>query len=458
MITINGLIDSLYIRNLAKETHRGIEGRVLKGYSGGGKRYGYYSVPVYNGKVDIYGNPEADGYILKINPDEANTIIRIFRLFGEDGYSAKRIVNILNKEIKETGEPKPPRGLYWCVTTILGNKKAFRGILNNEIYIGRYHWNSSSSRRNPENGKKKFMAKDDAKWIVMQKPELRIISDELWEKVKNRQRQLKDNCEGKYTKAKPSYSVNLVTGLMTCSQCGGNIVVVSGGKYSKYGCSNNWNKGTSVCSNNSKIKKREIEESIINTMDIDFGNDKIIAYLAERVNAVIRSQISQNNPTWRYDSLEQQLKRVNKEITNFINAIKAGIISDIVKTQLASAEKKKTEIERFLANQKNNDTSILVVSQNVIRRYIENIHATLSLHPVYGRTFLSKIIDNIMVEPFNNTVGINIYCKKDGILGNKFITLHLLNCQAHYLKTESCSHRRTVMNNSHHIEDNLCLI
>lgn len=109
MITINGLIDSLHIRNLRSETFRGVEGKVLNGFSGGGRRYGYYSVPVFNGKVDIYSNPEADGYNLRIDPDEANTIIRIFRLFGEEGHSVRKIVNILNRELKETGSPKPPR-------------------------------------------------------------------------------------------------------------------------------------------------------------------------------------------------------------------------------------------------------------------------------------------------------------------------------------------------------------
>jgi DNA invertase Pin-like site-specific DNA recombinase len=233
MITINGLIDSLYIRNLAKETHRGIEGQVLKGYSGGGKRYGYYSVPVYNGKVDIYGNPEADGYILKINPDEADTVVRIFNLFGEHGYSAKKIVNVLNKELKETGSPKPPRGEYWCVSTILGSKKAFRGILNNEIYIGKYYWNRSTSIRNPETGRVSVRVKEKDKWIISSKPELRIISDELWNKVKSRQRQLNDMGHGRYMKTIPAYSANLLTGLMTCGRCGANIVVASGGKYGK---------------------------------------------------------------------------------------------------------------------------------------------------------------------------------------------------------------------------------
>lgn len=96
MITINGLIDSLYLRNLALETRRGILGQILKGFSGGGKRYGYYSEPVPDGKVDIYGNPTAAGYVLKINPIEAEVIRRIYKMYGEQGLSARKIVTILN--------------------------------------------------------------------------------------------------------------------------------------------------------------------------------------------------------------------------------------------------------------------------------------------------------------------------------------------------------------------------
>ncbi|MEJ5226818.1 recombinase family protein [Thermodesulfovibrio sp.] len=275
IITINGLIDSIYIRNLAKETHRGIEGQVLKGFSAGGKRYGYYSVPVYNGKVDIYGNPLADGYILKINPEEAETVIRIFRLFGEEGYSAKKIANLLNKELKEKGKPKPPRGDFWTVSTIIGSKKSLRGILNNEIYIGRYRWNRTSVKRNPENGTKKRILKDNSKWIEIIKPELRIISDELWEKVKRRQRYLKETANGKYVQAKKVYSKNLFTGLISCGLCNGNIVVVSGGKYAKYGCSNNWNKGSSVCENIFKINKNTLESAIFDSLKLDFTEKKI---------------------------------------------------------------------------------------------------------------------------------------------------------------------------------------
>lgn len=425
MITINGLIDSLYIRNLSKETHRGIVGQILKGYNGGARRYGYRSEPVYNGKVDIYGNPEAAGYVLKINPDEANTIIRVFKLFGEEGYSAKGIANLLNKELIKTGGPKPPRGKFWCMSTILGSKKAFRGILNNELYIGKYYWNRSLTKRNPENGKKKWITKNKNLWLIVNKPELRIIPDSLWEKAKKRQRQLKDITKGKYMKARLAYSVNLITGLVTCSQCGGNIVVVSGGQYAKYGCSSNWNKGASVCTNDTKITKKDFHKLILEALHIDLDKEEILSYLVERTAAFIKEKLSVDDQKWKGEAVETQLKRVNKEISNFINAIKAGIITDTVKRQLSSAEKKKKELEKLLNDSQKKMSKLPYISIAPAREYVTNLQSTLELYPVLGRTFLSKIIEKIVIAPLGNSIIIDIHCKKDGILNGKHISVPL---------------------------------
>ena len=131
IITMHGLMDALFLKELAAKTKRGMEGQVLKQFSAGGRRYGYRSVPVYNGKVDIYGLPIAEGYKLVVEPSEAQTILRIFKMYGEEGLSARQIVNILNRELQEKGYPKPPRGKYWSVTTILGSPSEGTGILIN---------------------------------------------------------------------------------------------------------------------------------------------------------------------------------------------------------------------------------------------------------------------------------------------------------------------------------------
>lgn len=425
MITINGLIDSIYIRNLAKETHRGIEGQVLKGFSAGGKRYGYYSVPVYNGKVDIYGNPLADGYILKINPEEAETVIRIFKLFGEEGYSAKKIANLLNRELKQIGKPKPPRGNFWTVSTIIGSKKSLRGILNNEIYIGRYRWNRTSVRRNPENGTKKRILKDNSKWVEIIKPELRIINDELWEKVKQRQRYLKEAANGKYVKAKKVYSKNLFTGFISCGLCNGNIVVVSGGKYAKYGCSNNWNKGSSVCENTLKIDKSKLEIAIFDALKFDLSEKKSVDYVFTKVSEIVNSKLSEEKEDRMADSLKEQLKKINKEIENYINAIKFGIITETVKNQLISAERKREEIESKIRNLNNKIVQPPYITYQMISDYLKNLQSTISFHTVLGRDFLSQIIDKITLKPDKDKIEIIIFTKPEGTLSGKSIQISL---------------------------------
>ncbi len=40
-ITVHGLVDSLYVKELAKKTHRGLESRAIKGLHTGGSCYGY---------------------------------------------------------------------------------------------------------------------------------------------------------------------------------------------------------------------------------------------------------------------------------------------------------------------------------------------------------------------------------------------------------------------------------
>ena len=41
LMTVHGLVDSLYIKELGKKTHRGLEGRALQGLHTGGRCFGY---------------------------------------------------------------------------------------------------------------------------------------------------------------------------------------------------------------------------------------------------------------------------------------------------------------------------------------------------------------------------------------------------------------------------------
>lgn len=92
MMTVHGLVDSLYIKELAKKTHRGLEGLALTGFHTGGSCFGYRSVPA------------GDRARLEVDEEEARIVRRIFEL-SASGFSLKAIARELNSD----GIP-PPRG------------------------------------------------------------------------------------------------------------------------------------------------------------------------------------------------------------------------------------------------------------------------------------------------------------------------------------------------------------
>jgi DNA invertase Pin-like site-specific DNA recombinase len=401
MITLHGMVDSLYIRELSKKTHRGIEGQVLKGFSGGGQHYGYRSKPVYGDKADRYGHREAIGYVLEIDPKEAETIVRILILFGQKGWSAKRIVNKLNKELKETGEPKPPRGEYWCVSTILGSKKAFRGILNNELFIGKYIWNKTTSKYQPKTGGKRMLVNAPETWSVVEKPELRIVSDELWNLVKKRQKEIKDKVQGVFNKAKHLYSENLLTKIALCGMCGGTFSVVSGGKYAKYGCSTNWNKGSNVCSNSIRIKKEILEEAIIATLCREFSKKDPMAFITSEIHLSLKKIMEDTVNGRRKMVIEEDLRTAHQELENISNAIKRGIITETTERLLLNAENMERELknELLLFEIGNLDEIKLTeaFTQKDIEAYFARVVEGLT-NPETTKETLYSIVDKVVVH------------------------------------------------------------
>jgi DNA invertase Pin-like site-specific DNA recombinase len=167
LMTIHGLVDSLYIKEFAKKTHRGLEGRALKGFHIGGRCFGYDNVS------------EADGVRRRINPTEAATVRRIFEM-AADGHSLKGIAKTLNRE--GFSSPRPRSGKQypsWCPTAI-------REMLRRELYIGRIVWNRFKFVKEPGTNRRLPRERPKSEWRILEQPELRIIDQMLWDRVQNR--------------------------------------------------------------------------------------------------------------------------------------------------------------------------------------------------------------------------------------------------------------------------------
>jgi site-specific DNA recombinase len=175
-VGLKGTMNALFLKDLAQKTRRGLEGRIRQGKSGGGRCFGYDIVH----SVDHSGEPVHGER--RINQIEAAIVRRIFEEFAK-GRSPRAIAGALNKETISG-----PASKAWGPSTIYGNWRRGTGILNNELYIGRLVWNRQQFVKDPHTGRRVARLNPEAKWIVENVPHLRIIDDELWDLVKERQR------------------------------------------------------------------------------------------------------------------------------------------------------------------------------------------------------------------------------------------------------------------------------
>ena len=173
LMAVHGLKDGLYIKDLAKKTHRGLEGRALNGQHTGGRCFGYRS------------EHGADGVRLVVEESEAAVVRRIFEM-SASGLSLKAIARTLNGE----AIPSPRRSngsgpATWSPTGI-------RAMLRNELYIGRRVWNRRKWIEHPGTNNGVPESAPPSEWKIVHQPELRIVDDNVWQRVKDRQRRLEE--------------------------------------------------------------------------------------------------------------------------------------------------------------------------------------------------------------------------------------------------------------------------
>ena len=168
LLTVHGLVDGLYLQEMSKKIKRGLAGQLQRGFHTGSKTYGYQTEPVVDpsGKSDAAGVAVL-GWRLVVDAEAAVIIQRIFESYTE-GVSMPAIADRLTP----AGVPAP-RGTHWT-------KNALSRILTNERYLGQQIWGQYASARRPGTNRRVQRQRPREDWHVADRPELRIVSDDLW--------------------------------------------------------------------------------------------------------------------------------------------------------------------------------------------------------------------------------------------------------------------------------------
>jgi site-specific DNA recombinase len=329
-VGFKGTMNALYLKDLAEKTRRGMRGRVTAGRSGGGRSYAYRVVrrPIPEGVST--GERE-------IHAGEAEVVRRIFRDYA-DGASPKSIAKMLNRE----GVPGPFGGV-WSPSTIHGNPQRGVGLLNNELYIGRLVWNRMRYIRDPDTGKRVSRPNPPSEWVTTTVEELRIVADELWARVKERQESIRAaGVQGGRTNTRelvryrrPKY---LFSGLTTCASCGGGVHVYTGNRLACYAA-----RARGTCTNRLTIRREEVERRVLTALREKLLNRELFEEFCEEFTRELnRLRMAERA---LQSSARHELERVEQSIGKLIEAIEDGLSASSIRDKLNKLEDRRAELK-----------------------------------------------------------------------------------------------------------------
>lgn len=263
-----------------------------------------------------------------INPTEAATVRKIFRLYAE-GRSYAYILDHLDGAVGKRGRP-------------LG-KNSFNSILTNERYVGTYTWNKKKCKlfRKWAGG---ALNPDVIRLDGVIPP---IIDAETWRKVRER---MSDNKSNAKNKARHSY---LLSGLIECEACG--AAYVGHASTNKKGYTTRYY----VCGN--KYRTRSCASRNINADEIEtFVVQQLKAYLLdldfEETAQRIADQVNGASPDLTAERAE--LVSVSSQIANGMKALLRGMEFPELEEEIGRLRTRKAELEDIIAQRESEHPTV----------------------------------------------------------------------------------------------------
>jgi site-specific DNA recombinase len=370
-VGFSSTINAVFLKKLAQNTHRGLTGTVQDGKSGGGRSYGY-RVPCYPDGARMVGK-------LEICEKEASIIRRIFEEYA-NGRSPLHIAAALNADKIEAPRHKKENGGsgHWKQNAINGNAARGTGILNNSLYVGQRVWNRLQYRLHPVSRKRVSFIRPESDRIVVPVPELRIVSDELWDAVKRRQdaqrsqRQAhwngrdRNRLSGSQSLRRRKY---LLSGLLECGICGGKMTIAGVGTRKRYYCANHKEKGATVCCGMPGLRQHDAEALVLNGLRTQLmqplAYEKFRADFARHVQAQARELSADQK------FREAELRELEVQQGNLVRAVAQGQALGTLLPALEEVEHKIAEVKEKVEANRPRPIAMPADLPSLYRRHID---------------------------------------------------------------------------------------
>jgi site-specific DNA recombinase len=390
---VKGLMNELYLDDLKDKTHRGLTGQALKKFWAGGRPYGYRLIRIKDpSKLDSYGQALAIGTRLEIDEEQAAHVRWIFARYG-DGWSPRAIAAELNR--LHVASP----GSSWRNRVVRRSSgwlgSAVKSLLGNGLYAGSYDWNKTVWQKDPDTGKRRVASRPPGEWIRSQMPELKIVEDDLWQRVQARHAHaaaaganVREGMKrsGHRAGRSPGY---LFSSLLKCGLCGGSMVIIGGqGKWKTYGCATHKDGGEAACSNGLTAKLPIVEARLLRRVKEDLFTPELAAEVERRYARAAARQPKQ-------PANDKRIAELTAEVENLAEAIAGGALraSKALGARLAAAEGELDRLSRAQVASRKLVRMPLPVGERY-QRLVANVEAELGRDVHKARTALRQIIGN----------------------------------------------------------------
>ena len=398
-IQIRGIFNELQLRDLKKKTMRGLIGQKQRGFSVGERTMGYKSVPVGKIQMDKKGRARPEGYKIEIDPREAAITVRIHENY-RDGYSISRIVKTLNEE-GVLGRNKLPG--TWSPGTV-------SRILDNEKYIGKWVWNKTESRRDPRTGRRRRFPKPESEWITCNDESLRIVTQELWDAVRQRRSEVSKAWPGGRGKrgfsknqgsCESQFPTHLLSGTMTCGSCGSAITQVSGKGGGYFGC---LSARKSSCTNSIKVPRKLTENLILKEVSKQISSPENFRRILSKVEKEVAKTYSDVPNLIRQK--EHELSSEKRRLANFVEFIAEGRGNQTIGKALQETENKAKVLETEIDGLRRSCNKVFQSPPiEWVQERLSQIQQLLEQNTGQSALALRKLLGPIKFEPTYPDIG-----------------------------------------------------
>jgi site-specific DNA recombinase len=403
MLQLHAMIDKQYIERLSVKCFEGQMGRVLDGYHCGSEAYGYRSVRIANPASPKGGGQSGTrGSKLVIDEEEAEVVRRIFRLFA-DGESMMGIAKALNRDRIPSPQNSRARkqGSQWC-------SSAIQDILRNEKYNkGVYVWNASYQSEHPKSGQLMKVKKAAHEVIRLERPEIRVVPDTLWDAAAARLAMMQDRqvqrVQGGYNRA--TNRPYLYSGFLYCGECGQKLIANGLQGKARYKCENaRLHRG---CNNRMSIPERVVAEQLTRILSTQLLVPEIFDGLVTDVIAEVEAAVQREKGEARraeLPELENHLEACNSALRNLMNSIELSPSPSLSERLRERDRERVLLLERIRVARDGQRVRITrELLQELVHENLSNLRDVLESNVPLARQLLSEHLLKLYLQPDPDT-------------------------------------------------------